>query len=150
MLFGFWIINKKKLYTLLSEPLGPVYLSVPRVRVRVWYPCSRKKNGSKCLIFIHIIKYLWMFLNLESSFGHFFKLKIFICLNIFLKIKSCNIMQIHWPISNLKLIFFYSTRNTSEKVRYLQKCIFFPFRMSLDSIQQKFENKILLMGHKRC
>ena len=56
-------------------------------------------------------------------------------------------MRIHLPISNLKLIFIYSTRNTPEKVKYLQKCIFFAFGMSLDSIQQKFKKKILLMGH---
>ena len=46
-------------------------------------------------------------------------------------------MQIHCPISNFKLIFFYSTRYTPEKVKNLQKRIFFPIEMILKSIQQK-------------
>ena len=81
-----------------------------------------------------------MFLNYESSMGHFFRFKIFICLNIFIKTKSCIIMQIHLPISNFKFILFYSTRNIPQKVKNLQKCIFFPFGMSLDSIKQLFKN----------
>ena len=60
-----------------------------------------------------------MFLNYESSMGHFFKFKIFICEKQIFKKKK--VIYIANSLADFKSIFLYSTRNTPQKVKNLQK-----------------------------